>query len=205
MTKQNNTLIFTLVHSRAPHPLPPSPLCCSAAVFISLTAAAALPGGGDVRKDTPSLKGCRLNDGSVNTHGFGRRGALSAGFGGDWWNDAHASQQQKKKKISHSVAHISGSAFKEKVSSDCRQKLPQTPSYLCNYGQLISLTIKDASRIKDAAGLLKRFQRVARVCSAHTEGALWRPGRELSLWRGAEESNIQLRAGFAEPQRERML
>lgn len=58
-----------------------------------------------------------------------------------------------KKKIFHSVAHISGSAFTEKVSSDCTEKLPQNPSYLFNYGQLISLTIKDASRIKDAAGL----------------------------------------------------
>lgn len=36
------------------------PLSCAS--FHSLTAAL---GGGDVRKDNPSLKGCRLNDGSV--------------------------------------------------------------------------------------------------------------------------------------------
>lgn len=131
MTKLNNTLIFTLVHSRAPHLTPPTPslLCCSAAVFISLTAAAALPGGGDVRKAPPSLKGCRLNDGSVNTHCFGmKRRALG------WVLDAiggrtlvyHSSKEKKKKKIFHGVAHISRSAFKEKVSSACTEKLPQS-------------------------------------------------------------------------------
>lgn len=92
---------------------------------------------------------------------------------------------KKKKKIFHSVAHISGSAFKEKVSSDCRQKLPQTPSYLWNYGQLISLTIKDASRIKDAAGLLKRFQRVAWKASESARLLRAHRRRSVEAWEGA--------------------
>lgn len=81
------------------------PLSCAS--FHSLTAAL---GGGDVRKDNPSLKGCRLNDGSVNMHCFRRRGAHSSLEARPWLGGKtlvwHRSKKKQKNEFFHSVHYF---------------------------------------------------------------------------------------------------
>lgn len=118
-----------------PSQAPSTPLCFSAAlVFIYFTAAAALTGGGDVRKYTPSLKGCRLNDGSVNKLWKKKRALVCAWTRVvDWWKDARVSQEQKE--FFHSVAHFAENALKDSdlLNAD---KPAANPAYLFSLGQL---------------------------------------------------------------------
>lgn len=110
------------------------PLSCAS--FHSLTAAL---GGGDVRKDNPSLKGCRLNDGSVNMHCFRRRGAHSSLEARPWLGGKtlvwHRSKKKKKKRVFPQCALFQEVHWRSRdlLNAD---KAAENPSYLFSYGQL---------------------------------------------------------------------
>lgn len=196
MTKQNNTPIFTLVHSQAP---PPPPYCAAQLSFSFFDCSSGFSGWGWRPERHPVTERMPSKWWICKYVLLWRRGALSSGFG-------RASLIGGKKLMCHSskeefflsVAHISLSAFKEQGSPKCRQKQPKTLLIYSASGKwAISKRWKmhPASNMqqgdyKDSNVLPEKPQK-ARVCSPHTEGALWWPGRELSLWRGAEDSNMQ--------------